>query len=64
MLYNNILEAVLHPIVCTFHSPNNNVTGKNLCILLQVNHWRDVACKLKLYIIAHLWEPRLPVNEL
>ena len=25
--------------------------------LLQVNHERDVACKVELHIMAHLWEP-------
>ena len=39
------------------------VIGQNLCILLQVSHYRDVTYKLRLYITAHLWEPDFPGNE-
>ena len=43
---------------------NANTVGKKLCILSQVNHQRDVAYKLKLYIMAHVWEPCLSGNKL
>lgn len=40
-----------------------DVIGKRLGLLLQVNHSRDVADELKLYIMAHLWVPCLPGHE-
>ena len=36
---------------------------KNLCFLLQVNHQRDVAYKLKLHIMARFWDTCHPGNE-
>ena len=44
-------------------SSDHTALGKNLCILLQVNHDRNIAYKLKLNIMAHLWEPCLLGHE-